>query len=112
MLLVIQLYKYTNIQIYKYTSIPDMNILNIPTTSDYYSKVEYSKKFKLRRIKDINIYLTYINLDNDIEIISKKKLYIENKQNTITRNQLVDVIKNCQRRNNIYYKLISKFYNN
>jgi hypothetical protein len=84
-----------------------MNILNIPTTSDYYSKVEYSKKFKLRRIKDINIYLTYINHDNDIEIISKKKLYIENKQNTITRNQLVDVIKNCQRRNNIYYKLIS-----
>ena len=84
-----------------------MNVLNIPTTSDYNSKIEYSKKFKLKRIKDINVYLTYINGENDIEFVSRKKLYIENKQNTITRNQLVDVIKNFQRRNNIYYKLIS-----
>ena len=84
-----------------------MNVLNIPTTSDYNSKIEYSKKFKLKRIKDINVYLTYINGENEIEFISRKKLYIENKQNTITRNQLVDVIKNFQRRNNIYYKLIS-----
>ncbi len=84
-----------------------MNVLNIPTTSDYNSKIEYSKKFKLKRIKDINVYLTYINRENEIEFVSRKKLYIENKQNTITRNQLVDVIKNFQRRNNIYYKLIS-----
>jgi hypothetical protein len=84
-----------------------MNVLNIPTTSDYNSKIEYSKKFKLRRIKDINIYLTYINCENEIEIISRKKLYIENKENTITRNQMVDIIKNNQRRNNIQYKLIS-----
>lgn len=84
-----------------------MNVLNIPTTSDYNSKIEYSKKFKLKRIKDINVYLTYINGENEIEFVSRKKLYIENKQNTITRNQLVDVIKNFQRRNNIYYKLIS-----
>jgi hypothetical protein len=85
-----------------------MNFLNnLPITNHYNSKIEYSKKFKLKRIKDINIYLTYINHENEIEIISKKKLYIENKQNTITRNQLVDVIKNFQRRNNISYKLIS-----
>ena len=85
-----------------------MNFLkNLPITNHYNSKIEYSKKFKLKRIKDINIYLTYINRDNEIEIISRKKLYIENKQNTITRNQLVDVIKNCQRRNNISYKLVS-----
>ena len=84
-----------------------MNVLNIPTTSDYNSKIEYSKKFKLKRIKDISIYLTYINSENEIEIISKKKLYIENKENTITRNQMVDIIKNNQRRNNIGYKLIS-----
>jgi len=84
-----------------------MNILNIPTTSDYNSNVEYSKKFKLKRIKDINIYITYVNLENEIEIISRKKLYIENKQNTITRNQLVDVIKSHERRNNIQYKLMS-----
>ena len=84
-----------------------MNVLNIPTTSDYNSKIEYSKKFKLKRIKDINVYLTYINRENEIEFVSRKKLYIKNKQNTITRNQLVDVIKNFQRRNNIYYKLIS-----
>lgn len=84
-----------------------MNVLNIPTTSDYNSKIEYSKKFKLKRIKDINVYLTYINRENEIEFVSRKKLYIENKQNTITRNQLVDVIKNFQRRSNISYKLIS-----
>lgn len=84
-----------------------MNVLNIPTTSDYNSKIEYSKKFKLKRIKDINVYLTYINGENEIEVVSRKKLYIENKQNTITRNQLVDVIKNFQRRNKISYKLIS-----
>jgi len=84
-----------------------MNILNIPTTSDYNSNVEYSKKFKIKRIKDINIYITYVNLENEIEIISRKKLYIENKQNMITRNQLVDVIKSNQRRNNIQYKLMS-----
>jgi hypothetical protein len=84
-----------------------MNILNIPATSEYNSKVDYSKKFKLKRIKDINIYLTYINRENEIEIISKKKLYIENKQNTITRSQMIYVIKNFQRRNNIHYKLIS-----
>ena len=84
-----------------------MNVLNIPTSSDYNSNIEYYKKFKVKRLKDINIYLTYINIDNEIEIISRKKLYIENRHNTITRNQLVDVIKNNQRRNNINYKLIS-----
>ena len=84
-----------------------MNVLNIPTTSDYNSRIEYSKKFKLKRIKNINVYLTYINRENKIEVVSRKKLYIENRQNTITRNQLVDVIKNFQRRSNISYKLIS-----
>ena len=84
-----------------------MNVLNIPTSSDYNSNIEYYKKFKVKRLKDINIYLTYINIDNEIEIISRKKLYIENRHNTITRNQLVDVVKNNQRRNNINYKLIS-----
>jgi len=84
-----------------------MNVLNLPTTSDYNSKVEYYKKFKLKRIKDINIYLTYINHENEIEIVSREKLYIKNRQNTITRNQLVYIIKNCQRRSNISYKLVS-----
>ena len=84
-----------------------MNVFNIPSATNYETNIEYSKKFKLKRLKDINIYLTYINSENEIEIISRKKLYIENKQNTITRNQLVDTIKNSQRRNNIHYKLIS-----
>ena len=84
-----------------------MNVLNIPTTSDYNSRIEYSKKFKLKRIKDINVYLTYINRENKIEVVSRKKLYIQNRQNTITRNQLVDIIKNFQRRSNISYKLVS-----
>jgi len=84
-----------------------MNVLNLPTTSDYNSKVEYYKKFKLKRIKDINIYLTYINRENEIEVVSREKLYIKNRQNTITRNQLINIIKNCQRRSNISYKLVS-----
>ena len=84
-----------------------MNVLNLPLSSDYNSNMEYSKKFKMKRLRDINIYITYINGENEIEIISRKKLYIENKKNTITRNNLVDVIKNFQRRNNISYKLIS-----
>jgi hypothetical protein len=84
-----------------------MNVLNIPSATNYQTNIEYSKKFKMKRLKDINIYLTYINSENEIEIISRKKLYIENKQNTITRNQLVDTIKNSQRRNSIPYKLIS-----
>jgi hypothetical protein len=84
-----------------------MNVLNLPLSSDYNSNMEYSKKFKMKRLRDINIYITYINSENEIEIISRKKLYIENKKNTITRNNLVDVIKNFQRRNNISYKLIS-----
>lgn len=76
--------------------------MNIPTNN-----IEYYKKFKVQRVKDIKLYITYINVDNEIEIISRKKLYIENKDNTITRTQLVDVIKNSQRRNNTDYKLIS-----
>jgi hypothetical protein len=81
-----------------------MNVLNLPLSNDYNSNVEYSKKFKMKRLKDINIYLTYINSENEIEVISRKKLYIENKNNTITRNKLVDVIKNSQRRNKKSYK--------
>ena len=53
-----------------------MNVLNLPTTSDYNSKIEYYKKFKVKRIKYINIYLTYINLENEIENVSRRKLYI------------------------------------
>jgi len=102
--IIIIIYLISNI-IYKYTL--DMNVLNLPTTSDHNSRIEYYKKFKLKRIKDVNIYLTYINCKNEIEIISKKKLYIENRQNTIMRSQLVDVIKNFQRKSNISYKLIS-----
>lgn len=84
-----------------------MNILNIPQESYYNKNVEYSKKFKMKRLRNINMYLTYINSENEIEVISKKKLYIENKQNTITRNQMVNTIKNSQCRNSIHYKLIS-----
>ena len=84
-----------------------MNVLNLPLSSDYNSNMEYSKKFKMKRLRDINIYITYINSEKEIEIISRRKLYIKNKKNTITRNNLVDVIKNFQCRNNISYKLIS-----
>jgi hypothetical protein len=84
-----------------------MNFLNFPISDDYNASIQYSKKFKLKRIKHINVYLTYINAQNEIETISRNKLYIENKKNIISRNQLVDVIKNNQRKNNISYKLIS-----
>jgi hypothetical protein len=84
-----------------------MNFLNFPISDDYNASIQYSKKFKLKRIKHINVYLTYINAQNEIETISRNKLYIENKKNIISRNQLVDIIKNNQRKNNISYKLIS-----
>ena len=84
-----------------------MNVLNIPPESYYNKSIEYSKKFKMKRLRNINMYLTYINRENEIEVISRKKLYIENKQNTITRNQMVNTIKNSQCRNSIHYKLIS-----
>ena len=34
-----------------------MNVLNLPLSSDYNSNMEYSKKFKMKRLRDINIYI-------------------------------------------------------
>jgi hypothetical protein len=71
-------------------------------------EVEYSKMFKeIKKLNNIKTYITYINTDNEIEIIKQKKIYINNDDNIVTRSQLIDVIKNSQKNHNIKYKLIS-----
>ena len=58
-------------------------------------------------LNNIKTYITYINSDNEIEIINQKKIYLNNNDNIVTRNQLIEVIKNSQKKHNIKYKLIS-----
>ena len=71
-------------------------------------EIDYSKMFKeVKVLNNIKTYITYINSDNEIEIINQKKIYLNNDDNIVTRNQLIDVIKNSQKKHNIKYKLIS-----
>jgi hypothetical protein len=71
-------------------------------------EIDYSKMFKqLTILNNIKTYITYINTDNEIESITQKKIYITNEDNIVTRKQLLEVIKNNQRKNNTKYKLIS-----
>ena len=71
-------------------------------------EIDYSKMFKeVNILNNIKTYITYINSDNEIEIINQKKIYLNNNDNIITRNQLIEVIKNSQKKHNIKYKLIS-----
>jgi hypothetical protein len=70
--------------------------------------IDYSKMFKeLTILNNIKTYITYINADNEIETITQKKIPINNNENIITRKQLLEVVKNNQRKNNTKYKLIS-----
>jgi hypothetical protein len=71
-------------------------------------EIDYSKMFKeVTVLNNIKTYITYINSDNEIEIINQKKIYLNNDDNIVTRNQLIEVIKNSQKKHNIKYKLIS-----
>ena len=71
-------------------------------------EIDYSKMFKeVKVLNNIKTYITYINSDNEIEIINQKKIYLNNDDNIVTRNQLIDVINNSQKKHNIKYKLIS-----
>ena len=71
-------------------------------------EIDYSKMFKeVNVLNNIKTYITYINSDNEIEIINQKKIYLNNDDNIVTRNQLIEVIKNSQKKHNIKYKLIS-----
>jgi hypothetical protein len=71
-------------------------------------EIDYSKMFKeVNVLNNIKTYITYINSDNEIEIINQKKIYLNNDDNIVTRNQLIKVIKNSQKKHNIKYKLIS-----
>ena len=71
-------------------------------------EIDYSKMFKeVKILNNIKTYITYINSDNEIEIINQKKIYLNNDDNIVTRNQLIEVIKNSQKKHNIKYKLIS-----
>jgi hypothetical protein len=71
-------------------------------------EIDYSKMFKeVTVLNNIKTYITYINTDNEIEIINQKKIYLTNDDNIVTRHQLIDVIKNSQKKNKVKYKLIS-----
>jgi len=71
-------------------------------------EIDYSKMFKeLTILNNIKTYITYINTDNEIESITQKKLFLNNEENIVSRKQLLEVIKNNQRKNNTKYKLIS-----
>ena len=71
-------------------------------------EIDYSKMFKeVTVLNNIKTYITYINTDNEIEIINQKKIYLTNDDNIVTRHQLIDVIRNSQKKNKVKYKLIS-----
>jgi hypothetical protein len=70
-------------------------------------EIDYSKKLKVKKLKSIKTYITYINTDNEIEIINQKKLKLNNKNNIVMRSQLIDIIKQSQQKHNVKYKLIS-----
>ena len=71
-------------------------------------EIDYSKMFKeVKVLNNIKTFITYINSDNEIEIINQKKIYLNNEDNIVTRNQLIEVIKNSQKKHNVKYKLIS-----
>ena len=71
-------------------------------------EIDYSKMFKeVTVLNNIKTYITYINTDNEIEIINQKKIYLNNDDNIVTRHQLIDLIKNSQKKNKVKYKLIS-----
>ena len=86
------------------------------TTNDsnsiYIPEVDYSKKLKLINLTSIKIYLTYINTDNEIETIRQKKLSIDRGTNIVTRSQLINIIKDNQKRHNVKYKLMSVMVHN
>ena len=71
-------------------------------------EIDYSKMFKeVTVLNNIKTYITYINSDNEIEIINQKKIYLNNDDNIVMRHQLIEVIKNSQKKNKVKYKLIS-----
>jgi hypothetical protein len=71
-------------------------------------EIDYSKMFKeVKVLNNIKTYITYINSDNEIEIINQKKIFLNNVDNIVTRSQLIEVIKNSQKKHNVKYKLIS-----
>jgi hypothetical protein len=85
---------------------------NNNSNSIYIPEVDYSKKLKLINLTSIKIYLTYINTDNEIENIRQKKLNLENGTNIVTRSQLINIIKDNQKRHNVKYKLMSVMVHN
>lgn len=71
-------------------------------------EIDYSKMFKeLNYLNNIKTYITYINTENEIETINQSKLYLNNNDNMVMRNQLIEIIKNSQKKRNVKYKLIS-----
>jgi hypothetical protein len=85
---------------------------NTNPNSIYIPEVDYSKKLKLINLTSIKTYLTYINTDNEIETIRQKKLSIERGTNIVTRSQLINIVKENQKRHNVKYKLMSVMVHN
>ena len=85
---------------------------NSDPNSIYIPEVDYSKKLKLINLTSIKTYLTYINTDNEIETIRQKKLSIERGTNIVTRSQLINIVKENQKRHNVKYKLMSVMVHN
>ena len=82
--------------------------ISIPASSPILiPDIDYSKKLKVKKLNSIKTYITYINTDNEIEIINQKKLKLNNKNNMVMRSQLIDVIKHSQQKHNVKYKLMS-----
>ena len=82
--------------------------ISIPASSPIIiPDIDYSKKLKVKKLNSIKTYITYINTDNEIEIINQKKLKLNNKNNMVMRSQLIDVIKHSQQKHNVKYKLMS-----
>jgi hypothetical protein len=82
--------------------------ISIPTSSPIIiPDIDYSKKLKVKKLNSIKTYITYINTDNEIEIINQKKLKLNNKNNMVMRSQLIDIIKQSQQKHNVKYKLMS-----
>jgi hypothetical protein len=88
------------------------NTNNTNPNSIYIPEVDYSKKLKLINLTSIKTYLTYINTDNEIETIRQKKLSIERGTNIVTRSQLINIVKENQKRHNVKYKLMSVMVHN
>ena len=64
--------------------------ISIPASSPIIiPDIDYSKKLKVKKLNSIKTYITYINTDNEIEIINQKKLKLNNKNNMVLLDHII-----------------------